>query len=75
MEEGKNYGTLMLVEFLGDPYHPLEALAWIFGWKVAALRPGCDIPTFVILCISLITLIQISFRKHCCVDDVYIFLP
>ena len=41
----------MLVEFLGDPYHPLGGLlslfgglAWIVGWKVATLRLGCDIP-------------------------------
>ena len=44
----------MLVEFLGDPYHPLggyyialEDLAWIVGWKVATLRLGCDTPFFL----------------------------
>ena len=69
----------MLVEFLGDPYHPLGgllacfggfSLAWIVGWKVATLRLGCEIPTFVILYISLITLIQISFHKFYYVDNV-----
>ena len=71
----KDYGTLMLVEFLGDHYHPLEALSWIVGWNIAALRLGCDVLSYVILCISFITLIQISFHKHICVDDVYSFLP
>ena len=51
-------------------YLALEALAWIVGWKVVALGLGCDIPTFVILCISLIALIQISFHKCYCVNDV-----
>ena len=27
-----------------DYYIDLEALAWIVGWKVVALRLGCDIP-------------------------------
>ena len=55
----KDYGTLMLVEFIGDPYNPLGGnissfgrltitlwgLSWIVGWKVALLRLGCDIPS------------------------------
>ena len=42
----------MLVEFLGDPYHPLGGLAslfgglaWIVGWNIAVLRLGCDVPS------------------------------
>ena len=56
----------MLVEFLGYPYHPLggyylvlEALAWIFGWKVAALRLGCEI---ISLCNSMY-LLDYSYTK------------
>ena len=55
----KDYGTLMLLEFLGDPYHPLGGkissfgrllssfggLSWIVGLKFAALRLGCDVPS------------------------------
>ena len=56
-------------------YLDLEALAWIVGWKIAVLRLGCDVLSYVILYISLITIIKISFHKHYCVDDVYIFIP
>ena len=47
----------MLVEFLGDPYLALEALAWIVGWKVAMLRLGCDIAS---LCNSMYLLDYIN---------------
>ena len=67
----------MLVEFLGDPYHPLGGLpslfgglAWIVGWNIAMLRLGCNVIFYVILCISLITLIQIYFHKCYCVNDI-----
>ena len=66
----KDYGTLMLVEFLGDPYHPLGGLPslfggldWIVGWNIAALSLGFDVISYVIICIFLITLIQISFHN------------
>ena len=31
-------------------------MAWIFGWNNVALKLGCDVLSYVILCISLITL-------------------
>ena len=65
----------MLVEFLSDPYLALEVLDWIVGWNIAALRLGCNVLSYVIICISLVTLIQIAFHKRCCVDDVYSFIP
>ena len=46
-------------------YLTLEGLAWIVGWNIAALRLGCDVLSYVILCISFITLMKISFHKHC----------
>ena len=42
----------MLVEFIGEPYHPLGGLlscfgglAWIVGWKIATLSLGFDVPS------------------------------
>ena len=51
-------------------YLYLEDLDWIVGWKVATLRLVCDVLSYVILSIALIPLIQISFHKHCFVNDV-----
>ena len=52
-----------LISFFGG-------LAWIVGWKVAALRLG-----FIVLSLCnsmyLVAYSNInSFHKHCCVDDV-----
>ena len=58
-----------------DYYLALEALSWIVGWNIAASGLGCNVLSYVILCISSITLIQICFHKRSCVDDVYSFLP
>ena len=56
------FGRLLLYWFGG--------LAWIVGWKVVALRLGCNVLS---LCNSmyLVDYNNInSFHKHCCVDDV-----
>ena len=48
----------------------ITILIWIIGWKIAALRLGCDVPS---LCNSMYLLDysnRNSFHKHCCVDDV-----
>ena len=37
-----------------DHYLALEALAWIFGWKITTLSLGCNVLSYVIPRISLI---------------------
>ena len=54
MKGGRTMVMIILVEFLGDPYHPLGGLLAFFGgfgldclMKVAALRLGCNFLSFM----------------------------
>ena len=52
---------IILWEEISEPVGGIPSLfrglAWIVGWNIATLRLGCDVLSYVILCISLITFV------------------